>query len=99
MEGDGLSPLLFVIFMDKCIRDTNTKPSHQVLANADDVAVMVGSIQELQEVASAWVSTMTSNGMKINTANGKTEFMHISRRRDDSDVYMEDKKLPTNTLV
>ena len=92
-QGDGLSPLLFVIFMDKCIRDTNPQPSHQVLAYADDVAVMVDSIQELQDVASTWVSTMRSNGMSINTAKGKTEFMHISRRREEFEVYMEDRKL------
>ena len=51
-QGDGLSPLLFIIFMDKCIRDTKLQPSHQVVVDADDVAVMVDGIQELQNVAS-----------------------------------------------
>ena len=56
--------------MDKCIRDTNPQPDHQVLAYADDVAVMVDSIEELQDVARAWISIMNTNGMNINTAKG-----------------------------
>ena len=92
-RGDGLSPLLFMIFMDKCIRGTNPQANHQVLPYADDVALLVNSVQELQDVARAWVSTMNAHGMRINTAKGKTEFMHISRKREDFDVYMEDKKL------
>ena len=78
-QGDGLSPLLFVIFMDKCIRDTNPRPEHEVLAYADDVAVTMDRVQELQDVASAWHSKMKTKGMRINTAKGKTKFMHLSR--------------------
>ena len=33
------------------------------------------------------------NGMKINTAKRKTEFMHISRRKRVYDMYMDDDKL------
>ena len=92
-QGDGLSPLLYIIFMDKCVRDTKPQPSHQVLAYADDVAVMVDTVQELHDGASAWVSTMSTIGMRINTAKGKTEFMYISRGREKFCVYVEDKKL------
>ena len=92
-QGDGLSPLLFIIFMDKCIRETNPGQNQEVLAYADDVAVMTDSIQELQEVANTWKSTMKNNGMSINTAKGKTEFMHISRHQEEFDVYMEEKRL------
>ena len=57
------------------------------------MAVVVDSIEELQDVASAWVSTMNTNGMSIITAKGKTKIMHISRRREEFDMYMEDKKM------
>ena len=36
---------------------------------------------------------MNTNGMRINTAKEKKVFMHISRRREEFDVYMEEKKL------
>ena len=71
----GLSPLLFIIFMDKCIRDTNPHPSQEVLAYADDVVVLVDSIREMQELASTWISAISSKQMSINTAKRKTEFM------------------------
>ena len=89
----GLSPLLFIIFMNKFIKETNPQPNQQVLAYADDVAVMMDTVQELQDVASSWLATMTNNGMSINTANGKTEFMYISRRREECDVYRGYRKL------
>ena len=88
-QGDGLSPLLFIIFMDNCIRDTNPQSNQQVLAYADDVVVLVDSIRELQEVASTWISTMNSKGMSTNTAKGKTEFMYLSCRKVEFDAYME----------
>ena len=55
---------------------------------------MMDTVQELQDVASSWLTTMTNNGMSINTAKGKmTKFMYISRRREEFDVYMGCRKL------
>ena len=79
--------------MDKCIRKINPQLNKQGLAYVDDVAVMADTIHELQEVASTWLSTMTNNGMSINTAKRKTEFLYINRRKEELDVYMEDRKL------
>ena len=76
-----MSSRLFIIFLDKCIRDTNPPPNQQVLAYADNVVVLVDSIRELQEVGSTWMSTMSSKGMIIDTAKRKTEFMYKSRRK------------------
>ena len=72
---------------------TNPQPNQQVLAYADDVAVMMDTVQELQDVASSRLTTMTNNGMSMNTAKGKTEFMYISCRREEIDVYMGCRKL------
>ena len=48
------------------------------------------TVQELQDVASTWSSTMRNNGMSINTAKGKTEFTHFSRRTKGFDVCIGD---------
>ena len=36
---------------------------------------------------------MNQNRMKIKTAKGKTEFMPVSRRREEYDVYIADSKV------
>ena len=63
-----ISPLLFIMLKEKCIRDTNPQPNQQVLACANDVAVMADTIQQLQDVANSWLSRMDEKGMTINRA-------------------------------
>lgn len=86
-QGDGLSPLQFIIFMDKCIRDTNSQQSQQVLAYADDVTVVVATGKELQNVPREWAPSMKNNGMKLNAAKRKTEFGHIIRTRKSLTLF------------
>ena len=50
-QGDRLSPLLFIILVGKCIRETNPQPNQQVLAYAHNASVMMDTIQELHDVA------------------------------------------------
>ena len=66
---------------------------NQFLVYADDVAVMVNSIQEVQDVTSAQVTTMNTNEMRVNAAKESKDFLYISRSSDEFDLYMEDKKL------
>ena len=56
-----------------CISEGNLQRNEQVLAYADDVALIVDTIQELQDVTSSWLSTMTNKGMSINMTKGNTE--------------------------
>ena len=79
-QGDVLSPLLFIIFMDKCIRDVKIgENGEETLLYADDVVVMANSKTNIQDVANGWWHAMNENGMKINTQKGKTEVLVISR--------------------
>ena len=67
--------------------------SQEVLVYADNVAVVLDTDQELQNVASTWASSIKNNGMKINTAKGKTEFMHIGRTKRELDICMDSERL------
>ena len=44
-------------------------------------------------MAIAWFSSMKNNKIKVNTAKGKTDFMHIGRRRQELYVQMEREKI------
>ena len=51
-QGDVLSPLLFIIFMDKCLRDIRPGTyGEETIMYADDVAVIADSITDIQEIA------------------------------------------------
>ena len=94
-QGDVLSPLLFIIFMDKCIRDVNIgENGKETLMYADDVVVMVNSKINTQDVVNRWWHAMNENGMKINTQKGKTEVVVISRNsRHTCDVLIGQDKV------
>ena len=93
-QGDVLSPLLFIIYMDKCIRDIGVGYfAEETLIYADGVVVLVDSVEDLQDIASRWLKGMSRNGMKINTRKGKTEVVVISRNFTQCEIYMERDKL------
>ncbi len=49
LKGRVLLPLLFIMYMDKCIKNINMcEDEATVLAYADDVAVIVKSAERLQ---------------------------------------------------
>ena len=86
-QGDVLSPLLFIVFMDHCMREVNSgENEEETLAYADDVAVVTNNITDLERVADKWYQVMRQNDMKINTGRGKTEFMSVSRRNEEFDI-------------
>ena len=79
--------------MDKCIRDTEPGEHKEIFAYADDVAVTVDSVNQLQAVANRWNTSMNGKGMKINTAKGKTEFMQMGLERQEYDIYLGESKI------
>ena len=90
-QGDVLSPLLFIISMDKCLRDIRAGAvGEETVMYADDVAVIADSVAD---VASRWWLRMKANGMRINTRKGKTELVAIARTAEQFDVYMEENKI------
>ena len=93
-QGDVLSPLLFIIYMDKCVRDIGVGYfGEETLIYADDVVVLADTVEDLQDIASRWLDGLSRNGMKINTRKGKTEVVVISKNPTQCEIYMEGDKL------
>lgn len=76
-QGGVLSPLLFIIFMDYCMKEIGRNYEEITLAYADDIAIICDSERELQCMAEKWDNKMKENKMKINTK--KTEVLKLSR--------------------
>ena len=79
-QGSVLSPLLFILFMDKCMREQNEDEIGDMvidLVYADDHAMVAQSADSLQQRINNWNTILTANGMRIN--KDKTEIMVMSR--------------------
>ena len=75
--------------MDSCFRDIGvSEHGEETLSYADDVAVVTDTIMDLPEILNKWHAGVIENGMKINTARGKTEFMMVSRRDEQYEIEM-----------
>lgn len=77
-----LSPLLVIIYMDKCLRDIwGERTNAKTFAYADDVAVIADAAEQLQQEMGRQNAGLELNGLKMN--KDKTEVMHMERRRED----------------
>ena len=91
-QGGVLSPLLFIIYMDRCMREICMNEDKEItLAYADDVAVVTGNKEDLQAAMTKWNDIMERMGMKI--SKQKTEVMEISRVKDGCNIYIENIQL------
>ncbi|CAH2000741.1 unnamed protein product [Acanthoscelides obtectus] len=101
-QGGGLSPLLFIVFMDDLIRHCRqrTKPifvRYRKLqkvelaecAIADDLVLVTGSVGSLQENLNIWNTALEDNGMKLNKL--KTNVMAVSNEKLNMDVRIDNK--------
>jgi len=83
-QGDALTPLLFNFALEYAIRKVlvnqdglKLNGTHQLLAYADDVNILGGSIHTLKENAEALVAATREIGMEISA--DKTKYMVKSR--------------------
>jgi len=83
-QGDALTPLLFNFALEYAIRRVqvnqdalNLNGTHQLLAYADDVNILGGSIHNLKEDAEALVAATREIGLEISA--DKTKYMVMSR--------------------
>ena len=83
-QGDALTPLLFNFALEYAIRRVQVNQdgmkingTHQLLAYADDVNILGGSIYTLKENAEALVATTREIGLEVSA--DKTKYMVMSR--------------------
>jgi len=83
-QGDSLSPMLFNFALEYAIRRVQVNRNglklngtHQLLAYADDVNIMAGSIQTLKENAEVLVAATREIGLEASA--DKTKYMIMSR--------------------
>jgi len=91
-QGDALTPLLFNFALEYAIRRVQVSQdglklngTHQLLACADDVKILGGSIPTLKENAEASVAATGEIGLEISA--DKTKYMVMSRDFNTSKFY------------
>lgn len=87
-QGCCLSPLLFIIFMDKIIKQANIQGDVKVgevimkiLAYADDLVLMTDNVGELQNGINCLNAACGEFGMKISVS--KSKVMHVGKSRKE----------------
>jgi len=86
-QGDALSPLLFNFALDYAIKRVQVNQdglllngTHQLLAYADDVNILGGSVHTVKENAEALVVATKEIGLEVNA--DKTKYMVMYRDRN-----------------
>ena len=94
-QGDALSPLLFNFALEYAIRRVQVNQdglklngTHQLLAYADGVNILGGSIHTLKENAEALVAATGEIGLEISA--DKTKYMVMSRDQNAGRNHSED---------
>jgi hypothetical protein len=87
-QGCCLSPLLFIIFMDKIIKQANLQGNVEIgevimkiLAYADDLTLLADNADDLQRGIDCLNVACEEYGMKISV--GKTKVMHVGKSRKE----------------
>lgn len=97
-QGCVLSPLLFMVFMDKISR-TSANPAGVKIGDvkvdsllfADDVARLAQSTAGLQSALNQFQEVCTTYGMKINVK--KTELMATSREPEQCNLHLNNEQV------
>jgi hypothetical protein len=91
-QGDGLPSLLFNLALECAIRRVQINQdglklngTHQLLAYANDVNILGGSIHTVKKNAEALVAATKEIGLEINSH--KTKYMTVSRDQNAGRIH------------
>jgi len=91
-QGDALSPMIFDFTLEYAIRRVQVNQdglklngTHQLLAYADDITVLGGSIHTLKENAEALVAAAREIGLEVSA--DKTKYMVMSRDQNAGRIH------------
>ena len=95
-QGSGLSPLLFIIYMDRIMREVcRNEEKVTTFGYADDVGVVAESEEDLQREIDRWVEILRRYGMKMNVE--KSEVMLVARTQREVIITVEGQRLKVVT--
>ncbi len=66
-QGGVISPLLFIHFMDKCMKELRLEEGVTTPAYTDDIELVANNPTALQNSLTAWDNKLKRTKMKINT--------------------------------
>ena len=91
-QGDALSSLLFNFALEYAIRRVRINQdglklygTHQLLAYADDVNILGGSVHNIKKNAEALVAATKEIGLEVNAH--KTKYMTVSRDQNAGHIH------------
>ena len=103
-QGGGLSPLLFITYMDDIIKETKKRTRSAAighrnlktvkiteLAFADDVVLLADSEESLQFNLNVWKEVLERKGMKLN--KGKTKVMAVTKEEIHLNIQIEGENI------
>ena len=83
-QGRTLSPLMLIMVMELVSRQVSLIGSMGRMLYVDDVAVVVESGQEMQEVLGEWREAFAKHGLKMSME--KTEVMWVGQQRKQMNI-------------
>ena len=99
-QGDCLSPLLFIIFIDQIIKQCKRGTRQYKVGNwkmreiniqaqvyADDIILIAKNKQDLQLAVAEWAGSLEERGMKVNCK--KSKVMKIGKEQENIEIKWE----------
>ena len=86
-QGSILSPLMFIMVMELVSRRVSLWGSVGRMLYVDDLAAVMESGQEMQEVLEEWKEAFGKHGLKMSMEN--TEVMWVGQQRKEINIRLE----------